>query len=311
MRSCDELRREHEAIGNVLAAVEGGLPLVGDGHGLPRPALAAAVEFFTSYVERCHEAKEEQAFIPVLIGCGALDPDTLRRIEHDHGEGRRLLQALDALCTRGPIDGEVGRLLGGYVALQRRHLAFEDESVFPRADQVLSASDDARVLRAFQTIEERVVGSEGPSVLLALAGALTEAWHAVRGARPRAWSALAAHDLLSPGQAMVAPGDSLARAGELMGSVGTRELPVVEHGAVVGIITRTDMEPHQGHLEWTTVRTAMTADPLTVAPDTPLATVAGLLLDRGFNSVPVTEGHRLVGMIRRSDLLRALAEGRP
>jgi CBS domain-containing protein len=39
----------------------------------------------------------------------------------------------------------------------------------------------------------------------------------------------------------VAPGDSLARAARLMESQGTLELPVVDGGVLVGILTLTDI----------------------------------------------------------------------
>jgi CBS domain-containing protein len=105
----------------------------------------------------------------------------------------------------------------------------------------------------------------------------------------------------------VAAGDSLARAARLMESVPTRELPVTEGRRLVGILTRTDMEPYRGHFEWTLVRVAMTLDPVTVPPEAPIGDVVTLLLDRGFNSVPVCAGGELQGMIARSDVLRTLA----
>jgi CBS domain-containing protein len=59
------------------------------------------------------------------------------------------------------------------------------------------------------------------------------------------------------------------------------------------------------------VRAAMTPDPVTVGPETPIRAVARLLLERSFNAVPVTVGKVLVGMVARSDLLRLLAEEAP
>jgi len=104
----------------------------------------------------------------------------------------------------------------------------------------------------------------------------------------------------------VSPDDSIARAAELMRSLAIRELPVVEERALVGIVTRTDLEPYRGHFEWTAVRTAMTAAPVVVAPETPAVDVAGLLVARGFNAVPVAERGELVGVISRGDILRGL-----
>jgi CBS domain-containing protein len=103
--------------------------------------------------------------------------------------------------------------------------------------------------------------------------------------------------------------ESLARAADLMAMAGCRELPVVgDGGRLVGIVARTDLEPYRGHLEWTSVRAAMTLEPATVGEDTPVHSVARLLLERQVNAVPVVVDGILVGMIARSDLLRLLAE---
>jgi CBS domain-containing protein len=117
-----------------------------------------------------------------------------------------------------------------------------------------------------------------------------------------------ARHVVRPRRVALAPGDSLARAADLMESLGARELPVVDGCDLVGILTQSDLQPHRGHYEWTTVRAAMTPDPVTVEPETPVRAVARLLLERSFNSVPVTTGRVLLGMIGRSDLLRLLAE---
>ena len=92
-----------------------------------------------------------------------------------------------------------------------------------------------------------------------------------------------------------------------MESLGAREIAVVDEHTLVGILTRTNMEPYRGHFEWTAVRSVMTPDPVSVVPDAPIREVLNLLLDSGFNCVPVNSGGKLLGMIRRTDALRALA----
>jgi CBS domain-containing protein len=113
-------------------------------------------------------------------------------------------------------------------------------------------------------------------------------------------------EIMRTAVATVAPSDSLARAAELMGHFVVRELPVVENGTIVGILTRSDLEPYAGHLEWTPVRIAMTSPPLTVAPDTTIDEAARVLRDGNFNGIPVSVGGSLVGMVSRHDLLRVL-----
>jgi CBS domain-containing protein len=116
-----------------------------------------------------------------------------------------------------------------------------------------------------------------------------------------------ASDIMQTAVATVAPGDSLARAAEIMKLFSVRELPVVEDGALVGILTRTDLDPHVGHLEWTAVRVAMTAPARTVAPDTTIEEVARMLREGRFNGIPVVRNGALVGMLSRHDVLRVLA----
>ena len=55
------------------------------------------------------------------------------------------------------------------------------------------------------------------------------------------------------------------------------------------------------------VRDVMTADVVTVQPDTPLGEVAGILETRRIKRVPVTQAGRLVGLVSRANLVQALA----
>src|SRR5262249_10834310 len=114
-----------------------------------------------------------------------------------------------------------------------------------------------------------------------------------------------AGDVMRRSVATVGPSDSLARASEMMHDFGVRELPVVEDGAIVGIVARSDLLPHVGQLEWTPVRVAMSAPPRTVATDAPIGEVVSALLAGDFNGIPVVDRDRSVaGMIARRDLLR-------
>lgn len=114
-------------------------------------------------------------------------------------------------------------------------------------------------------------------------------------------------EIMRTDRPVVGPEQTLAVAGALMNRAVTRELAVVEGEILVGIITRSDMEPFRGHYEWTSVRAAMTVDPLVLAPDTTISAAARTFLAAGFNGIPVASGGRLLGMIARSDLLRILA----
>jgi CBS domain-containing protein len=117
-----------------------------------------------------------------------------------------------------------------------------------------------------------------------------------------------ARDIMRTAVPAVGPGDSLARAAEIMGDFSVRELPVVEGGALVGILARSDLDPHVGQLEWTPVSIAMSASPRTIGPDASVSDVARALLDSNFNGIPVVMGDVLAGMVTRQDLLQLLVE---
>ncbi len=50
----------------------------------------------------------------------------------------------------------------------------------------------------------------------------------------------------------------------------------------------------------------MTPKPVTVRPDTGVETVAALMVDKNFHTLPVVEDSRLVGIIGKEDVLRTL-----
>jgi CBS domain-containing protein len=57
-----------------------------------------------------------------------------------------------------------------------------------------------------------------------------------------------------------------------------------------------------------TVTAAMTADPMTIAPDAPLTDAAKVLETYRISALPVVDGTELVGMLTVTDLLRAFVE---
>ncbi len=106
----------------------------------------------------------------------------------------------------------------------------------------------------------------------------------------------------------ITPVDSLASAQSVMQREGYRQLPVVEKGALVGIVSDRDLHAHSGYLERTKVDAAMTERLITVTPGDPATHAARVLLENRINAVPVVDGNHLIGIVSRSDLLRLLIE---
>ena len=106
----------------------------------------------------------------------------------------------------------------------------------------------------------------------------------------------------------ITPFETLAVAQSLMQRAGVRQLPVVDKGALIGMLSDRDLRSHSGYLERTKVDAAMSESLITVSPADSSARAARLLVDRKINAVPVVEDGRLVGIVSRSDLLRLLVE---
>jgi CBS domain-containing protein len=306
-RSCvEQLRHEHEVATLVLAALEAAAARTARG-GDAVADLLACLDFLGSFVGGVHERREEEGLFPLLArhGLGA-QRGPISALRADHERGRRLLGAIRETVGRGtaPPLGAAG----AYAAQMRAHFAREDAVLLPLAAQVLSAEDEEAASRVGRQIEAEAGGPAAIEALERAAVALGRAARARGGRGGGAAPAWCVADIMRAGVPAVQPGDSLARVVALMESVGVRELPVVAAGRVVGIVTRGDLEPYVGHFEWTTVRPAMSRDPLTVTPDTAVVVVAQMLFERGYNALPVVDGEgALRGMVSRRDLLRLLA----
>ncbi len=55
-----------------------------------------------------------------------------------------------------------------------------------------------------------------------------------------------------------------------------------------------------------TVADAMTTEVTTITPDTPIETVAALMVDKKFHSLPVMENGQLVGIVGKKDIIQTL-----
>lgn len=91
-----------------------------------------------------------------------------------------------------------------------------------------------------------------------------------------------------------------------------RGFPVVEDGKLIGIITQSDLSKDSNKQTKQTgtilLKEIMTPQPITVSPDTSLADVLYLLNRYQLSRLPVTEGSKLLGIITRSDIIKAEAK---
>ena len=116
----------------------------------------------------------------------------------------------------------------------------------------------------------------------------------------------------------VSPRVTLRELGDLFEKEDFNAFPVEENSQVVGLVSKFDylasfifspahMVPRYDDLMKRTVADVMTAEFIYVRTETKLTRVLQLMVDHRIRSVPVIEGdQRLVGMISREDVMRAL-----
>ena len=116
-------------------------------------------------------------------------------------------------------------------------------------------------------------------------------------------------DFMTTDLATVAPDDTIGDALGKMKSQDVHELPVLERKKLVGVVTLRELMRRRSLPPETKVSTVLQVPP-EITPDTPLPEAAEKLISTGFRAIPVSKGKALVGIISRSDLVRALVETR-
>jgi CBS domain-containing protein len=127
----------------------------------------------------------------------------------------------------------------------------------------------------------------------------------------------------------ITPDTTLLAAAKLMLEHRVGGLPVLDASArIIGIFSESDLLREEGEdgspwlqmmvgpdgepaalprLDTRKVGDIMTRQPITIAPDTSIAQACRLMHEHRLRRLPVVEGDKLVGMIARADLVRAVA----
>jgi CBS domain-containing protein len=144
-----------------------------------------------------------------------------------------------------------------------------------------------------------------------------------------------AEEIMAKDVITVFPDTEVVQAAKILVEENINGVPVVdEEGKMVGILCQSDLIAQQktiplpslftlldGFIPLTSMKKfekgiqkiaaikvsdAMTADPVTVSPDTGIGEIANLMVDKNFHSIPVVDEGKLVGIIGKEDILKTL-----
>ncbi|MDD4733058.1 MAG: CBS domain-containing protein [Desulfovibrio sp.] len=146
---------------------------------------------------------------------------------------------------------------------------------------------------------------------------------------------LTARDIMTTNPLTLEPGADVSEAVRLMLENKINGLPVVDaSGRLQGIICQSDLVAQQkkvalpsfftlldgvfpvsaseqlerevSKMTALTVDKAMTVNPVSIQPDTPLEDIATMMVEKKLYTLPVVENNRLVGVVGKEDVLRTL-----
>jgi len=135
---------------------------------------------------------------------------------------------------------------------------------------------------------------------------------------------LRVRDVMSMSPVTIPPSMSVHEAHALMQQRKVRHLPVLQGGCLVGIVSDRDIRlvlpsPATSLAVWEirhlldalTVGEMMTCFVMTTAPDRLMTEAVGRMLGHRVGALPVVEDRRVVGILTRTDVLRAFRRVSP
>ena len=148
---------------------------------------------------------------------------------------------------------------------------------------------------------------------------------------------ITAKDIMTTDVITISPEAEVAQAAQLLLENRINGVPVVnDAGELVGILCQSDLIIQQKNIPIpslftlldgfipltsskkldkevekimaTKAENAMTANPVTVSPDTEIEEIAAFMVEKSYHTLPVIEADKLVGIVGKEDVLRTLID---
>lgn len=149
-----DLRREHELILRAVSVLERVGRRLAAEQPIDQQLLVQLVGFLRTLAEECHHRKEEDLLYPAMRRKGLSADGRLASLLAAHGEGRDYLGTLADPASAA--ERAAAALL--FVGVTREHIRAEDREVFPAADEMFPAAEQAELDRAYRETERRRFG---------------------------------------------------------------------------------------------------------------------------------------------------------
>lgn len=120
-------------------------------------------------------------------------------------------------------------------------------------------------------------------------------------------TSMVAKDIMTKKVITIAPTASLKELARVLTRNRISGAPVADkNGKILGVVSEADLVAKKGKQ----VKTIMSPKVLSVTDDTPVEEIAGLMTTHKVKRLLVLRGEKLVGIVSRSDIVRAIAMGK-
>jgi len=166
MKPIEDLKKEHEAVkialrvlNNIVNEAEKTGQVTNPDH------LKQLIEFFRTFVDKCHHSKEEELLFPALEEVGvSKEGGPIGVMLNEHQQGRDYVAKMNTALVRY-LEGDQKAVrdliqnVRAYIALLNQHIDKENNVLFPIADKYLSDEKQVELGEGFETIEIQKIGA--------------------------------------------------------------------------------------------------------------------------------------------------------
>jgi CBS domain-containing protein len=134
-----------------------------------------------------------------------------------------------------------------------------------------------------------------------------------------AFDKITVREIMSKGVTSVSSGERLVHARRLMLEAHVGRLPVIDEDKLVGMITSKDLmrafidfrkkvpEKYQkSQIKEVLVEDIMSNNPIFVSKDISITEVSKIMIETGYNGLPVVEDNEVIGIITQTDILKLI-----
>ncbi len=150
------LIEEHIVITRVLVALRKAVSAQKAGKTVPAAFYADAGDFASAFADKCHHAKEEKIFFPLVVAQMPQEKGEVERFLAEHVQGRGFVRQMRETAAKGD-SAACARFAEQYFTLLTQHIGKEN-ILFRKSQQAFPEGRKEELFEAFEKVEKDEIG---------------------------------------------------------------------------------------------------------------------------------------------------------